>query len=64
MHHLVGLTEIAEMLGVSRQRVHQISQEDPTFPKPDAVLSAGLIWKRKAIENWARRTGRLPEASL
>lgn len=56
--HLMGLTEIAELLGVSRQRVHQLSKS-PDFPEPTARLSAGLIWEREAIEAWARQTGRL-----
>ena len=60
MHHLVGVTEIAQMLGVTRQRVHKITQTDSTFPEPDAILSAGHIWKRAEVEAWARRTGRLP----
>jgi len=57
-HHLVGITEIAAMIGVSRQRVHQLTSEDPTFPAPTAVLSAGGVWERQAIEEWAERTGR------
>ncbi len=57
-HHLVGVTEIAAMLGVSRQRVHQLTKEDPDFPRPAAVLSAGGVWERKAVEEWAERTGR------
>jgi predicted DNA-binding transcriptional regulator AlpA len=58
VHHLVGVAEIAGLLGVSRQRVHQIASEDPTFPKPTAVLKGGMIWERAAIEEWARATGR------
>lgn len=57
-HHLVGLTEVAAMLGVSRQRVHQLTREDAGFPKPSAVLTAGHVWERRAIEEWAERTGR------
>ncbi|MGI8613169.1 MAG: helix-turn-helix transcriptional regulator [Nocardioidaceae bacterium] len=58
MHHLVGVSEIAAMIGVSRQRVHQLAQEDPTFPEPAVVISAGSVWERKAVEEWAERTGR------
>lgn len=54
----MGLTEIAELLGVSRQRVHQLAQSDG-FPEPTARLSAGLIWAREDVEEWAKRTGRL-----
>ncbi len=55
---LVGLTEIAEMLGVSRQRVDQIVQSDPKFPEPVAWLRAGRIWRRSDVTRWARRAGR------
>jgi len=55
---LVGSAEIAEMLGVVRQYIHQLQQEDPTFPKPVATLSAGRIWDRADIVEWARATGR------
>jgi predicted DNA-binding transcriptional regulator AlpA len=55
---LVGLTEIGELLGVSRQRAGQLSETDG-FPEPVAVLAAGRIWKRADVEAWARRSGRL-----
>ncbi len=55
---LVGLTEIAELLGVSRQRVDQLAQGDD-FPEPVSVLAAGRVWKRADVEAWARETGRL-----
>lgn len=54
---LVGTKEIADMLGVSSQRVHQLLAS-PQFPKPLAVLSAGMIWDRADIEEWIRSTGR------
>lgn len=54
---LVGAAEVADLLGVSRQRVHQLSGQ-PSFPKPVAVLAAGSIWRRIDIERWMRDTGR------
>lgn len=58
VHHLVGVAEIAEMLGVTRQRVHQLTRTEG-FPEPEAVLSAGTIWRREAVEEWAKnRKGR------
>lgn len=51
---LAGVAEVAQMLGVSRQRVHQIVQTNPEFPKPIAELSAGRIWRREEIEVWAQ----------
>lgn len=56
--YLMGTHEIAEMLGVSRQRAQQISARKD-FPKPYDVLRAGKIWKRKAVEQWARDHGRV-----
>jgi prophage regulatory protein len=58
MHHLVGLTEIAEMLGISRQRADQLVRQ-AGFPAPDAVITAGRIWRTEDVEAWARATGRL-----
>jgi predicted DNA-binding transcriptional regulator AlpA len=56
---LVGLSEIAEMLGLSRQRVHQLVDTDETFPKTVAEINAGRIWRRSDVERWARRVGRM-----
>lgn len=55
---LLGAAEIAELLGISRQRVDQLAAGED-FPKPTAVLAAGRIWKRGEVEAWAQRTGRL-----
>ncbi len=54
MHHLVGVAEIAEMLGITRQRVNAIVRTHADFPHPEAVLSAGRIWRREDVEEWAR----------
>ena len=53
-HHLVGITEIARMLGVSPQRADQLSRAYADFPAPEAELSAGRIWKRAAVERWIK----------
>lgn len=55
---VMGAYEIAELLGVSRQRVQQLTKE-PGFPKPVAVLKAGSVWRRPSVEAWARKAGRL-----
>ena len=54
-HHLVGVAEIAEMLGVSRQRVNRMVKTVADFPSAEAELSAGRIWRRSAIEAWIKR---------
>ena len=55
---LVGIFEIAAMVGVSRQRIDQISRTDPDFPSPIAELHAGRIWALSDVERWAHMTGR------
>src|SRR5438094_2440694 len=52
MHHLVGMAEIAEMLGVTRQRVGQLIETYDDFPKPEVEISGGRVWSRTAIETW------------
>ena len=57
-NHLMGTTEIAKLLGVSRQRVGQLAQSE-SFPEPVARLAAGPIWESADIERWAREAGRI-----
>jgi predicted DNA-binding transcriptional regulator AlpA len=59
-HHLVGVVEVAKMLGVSRQRVYQLAKTYPDFPQPEVVLAAGRVWSTKDIEGWMRRHARRP----
>lgn len=54
---LVAAHEIAQMLGVSRQRVSQLATSEG-FPTPAANLTVGRIWLREDIEDWATATGR------
>ncbi len=56
----MGVAEVAELLGVSTQRVDQLTKT-AGFPAPEATLSAGRIWQREDIEEWARATGRLQD---
>jgi hypothetical protein len=55
---LAGVAEIAELLGVSRQRINALVKTHPEFPAPLAELTAGRIWDIDAIRQWAARTGR------
>jgi predicted DNA-binding transcriptional regulator AlpA len=57
---LVSIVEVAEMLGVSRQRVHQLLRAYPDFPAPEAELAVGRIWLRSAIEDWNQAHPRVP----
>ncbi len=63
MPTLVGVAEIAQRLGVSRQRVSELAGTDQ-FPEPIARLAAGPIWAEptllRFVEQWERRPGRKP----
>jgi predicted DNA-binding transcriptional regulator AlpA len=54
----MGTSEIAKLLGVSRQRANQLAQREG-FPEPIARLAAGPIWESADIERWAREAGRI-----
>jgi predicted DNA-binding transcriptional regulator AlpA len=45
------------MLGVSRQRVTQLTAQ-PHFPHPVQELIMGKVWLRSDIETWAAKRGR------
>ncbi|GAB3818778.1 hypothetical protein [Micromonospora zhanjiangensis] len=49
------MPEIADFLGVSRQRVHQMAERDPCFPEPATVLAVGKIWRGEDIRAWAAK---------
>jgi predicted DNA-binding transcriptional regulator AlpA len=56
---LVGVPDIAEMIGSVRQYAHRLSRGDPEFPEPAVELNRGVrLWKRADIEKWMRATGR------
>jgi len=58
---LVGVGEIAELLGVTRQRASEVQTREG-FPAPVARLKSGPVWTRASIttfvESWVRRPGR------
>ena len=58
---LVGVTELAQLLGVSRQRASELARSRD-FPAPIAVLRSGPVWRKTAIARhvgkWERRPGR------
>jgi prophage regulatory protein len=55
----MGVAEIADLLGVSRQRVDQLVRLGAGFPPPVAELEAGRIWLAEEIERWARAVRRI-----
>jgi predicted DNA-binding transcriptional regulator AlpA len=50
----IRLVEVAELLGVSKQRAHQIA-DDPGFPSPLAEDARGRVWSRDEVQAWAKR---------
>lgn len=52
---LVGINEIADMAGVSRQAVGNWRVRFRDFPKPIADLKAGPVFRRDQIRVWLRR---------
>ncbi|UXA20893.1 hypothetical protein KXD98_18420 [Mycobacterium sp. SMC-4] len=58
---LMSAAEIAEDLGVARQRVHQL-RATKAFPAPLAELRGGAVWDaaavRKFAQEWERKPGR------
>jgi hypothetical protein len=52
--HLMGQAEIADRLGVSRQRVQQLTAK-PNWPAPFDTLAMGKVWWIKDVEEWIRQ---------
>lgn len=59
---IVSAVEAADILHVSRQRVHQLWKDNPRFPTPLYELRTGPLWVRAGIEKfdreWERKPGR------
>lgn len=56
---LMSAAEIAEELGVARQRVHQL-RSTAAFPAPLAELRGGAVWDAAAVRKFAREWERKP----
>jgi hypothetical protein len=57
--YLVGTTEVAGMLEISRQRIHELRKAG-RFPEPLIELAAGPIWLRATISSFNRQWVRAP----
>lgn len=61
MPPLLGVAELADLIGVSRQRASELART-AVFPSPMATLAAGPVWAEPTIlrfvETWQRRPGR------
>jgi predicted DNA-binding transcriptional regulator AlpA len=66
MPELMSAAEIAEKLGITRQRVHQL-RKSAAFPAPLAELGGGAVWDAAAVQKfvdaWERTPGR-PRSDL
>jgi len=54
---LVGTSEVAEMLGVSKQTLTNWRTRIADFPPPVAELKAGPVWNREDLLAWAKTSG-------
>jgi predicted DNA-binding transcriptional regulator AlpA len=58
---LLGTREITDLLGLSRQRLHEL-RASGRFPRPSLELASGPVWLRSVVETfeerWDRRPGR------
>lgn len=50
----MAMAEIAEFLGISRQRANALADR-PDFPQPIAYLSVGRVWASADIRAWAEK---------
>lgn len=56
---LVGLAEIAEVLGVTKNTALKYTRR-ADFPKPLDRLASGAVWSRPAVDEWTKATLPLP----
>lgn len=56
-HQMLGAAELGALLGVSRQRVTQLTAK-PWFPVPKARLAMGAVWELVDVERMVSGTGR------
>ena len=54
---LVGIKDVADMLGVSRTRADQLSRR-PGFPEPKVRHARVRLWEDKDIKAWMQATRR------
>jgi predicted DNA-binding transcriptional regulator AlpA len=50
----IRLVKIAELLGVTKQRAHQLADAEG-FPAPVAEDARGRVWSRYEMQAWAKR---------
>ena len=63
-HQLVGVAEVAELLGVTRQAASNWRERHADFPSPIASLRSGPVWELPAILSWAQAQGMVIKSSI
>jgi predicted DNA-binding transcriptional regulator AlpA len=57
--NLLNAAEVAALLGVTRRYINRLASEAQNFPPAAAVFPGGRrVWRRSAIERWAKKHGR------
>lgn len=56
---LLSIGDIGKMCGVPGNTVQHWRQRDPSFPKPIDHPTAGRLYKKNAVINWLKKTGRM-----
>jgi chromosome partitioning protein len=54
---LLGMAEVAELLGVTKQVLSNWRSRETKFPEPVADLKSGPVWSKSDIIQWAKETG-------
>lgn len=56
---LMGIAEIAALVGRTRQRAWQITTT-PGFPEPVQTLNMGKVWRADDVRDWVAANPRRP----
>lgn len=62
--NLVGLSEAAEILKISKSALSNIQKRDESFPKPLKKLDSGPVWDGLDIINYGIQSNRISEKSF
>ena len=54
---LASSADVCEILGVSRQRAHQLRRGDKTFPRPVYDNGPIVMWRWNDIKHWGMDNG-------
>ncbi len=60
MPELIGVTELAQLLGVTRQRASELARTGSGFPRPLRFLASGPVWDKATIMRYVDRWERRP----